>query len=43
MSEHIHKVYGFVAKNNLFTEMAKIEDSPYWTLTKPKDKTIRIG
>ena len=38
VSEHIHKVYGAIAKQELFSEMAKIPDSPYWTLTEPKKR-----
>ena len=38
MAEHIHKVYGVIAKNELFSEMAKIDNPDYWSLTKPKDK-----
>ena len=38
VTEHISKVYSLIAKNDLFTEMSKIPDSPYWTLTKPKKR-----
>ena len=38
VTEHISKVYSLIAKNELFTEMSKIPDSPYWTLDKPKGR-----